>query len=84
MRKIIVELQMEDEEWEDIDKETCDEIILDDLFGIFEGFFTYSILTNSVEIRNEMYADMEDKEWYVGEIKSCLNHWSNKYLIVRK
>lgn len=86
MRKIIVEFKFEfdDSEWEDIDKETCDQIIVDDLFVIFEGLCTYSMLKNSPEIRDEMDADLEDSGLAQGEIESCLNHWSNKYLIVRK
>lgn len=36
------------------------------------------------EIRDEMDADMEESGMAQGEIESCLNHWSNKYLIIRK
>jgi hypothetical protein len=36
------------------------------------------------EIRDEMDSDMEDSGMAQGEIESCLNHWSNKYLIFRK
>jgi hypothetical protein len=35
-------------------------------------------------IRDEMEGDMFDGCMPVGEIESCLNHWSNKYEIVRK
>jgi len=38
----------------------------------------------SVEIRDEMDADMEDSGMAQGEIESCLNHWSHKYVIQRK
>ena len=37
-----------------------------------------------VEIRDEMDGDMEDSGMSQGEIESCLNHWSNKYVIHRK
>ena len=36
------------------------------------------------EIRDEMDSDMEDSGMAQGEIESCLNHWSNKYIIQRK
>jgi hypothetical protein len=36
------------------------------------------------DIRDEMDADMEDSGMAQGEIESCLNHWSNKYVISRK
>lgn len=36
------------------------------------------------EIRDEMNGDMLDGCMPVGEIESCLNHWGNKYHIVRK
>lgn len=36
------------------------------------------------DIRDEMDADMEDSGMAQGEIESCLNHWSNKYVIQRK
>ena len=35
-------------------------------------------------IRNELRMDMLDGCMPVGEIESCLNHWSNKYEILRK
>ena len=35
-------------------------------------------------IRDEMSMDMLDAQMPVGEIESCLNHWSNYYLITRK
>ena len=35
-------------------------------------------------IREEMSMDMLDAQMPVGEIESCLNHWSNYYLITRK
>ena len=36
------------------------------------------------EIRDEMDADMEDSGMAQGEIESCLNHWGNKYVILRR
>ena len=36
------------------------------------------------EIRDEMDADMEESGMAQGEIESCLNHWNNKYVILRK
>lgn len=41
-------------------------------------------MKNTKEIRSEMDADMIDGGMPVGEIESCLNHWSNKYEIARK
>ena len=44
-------------------------------------------IVNRIEqksIRDEMDSDMLDAQMPVGEIESCLNHWSNKYLITRK
>ena len=35
-------------------------------------------------IRNELRMDMLDGCMPVGEIESCLNHWSNKYEILPK
>ncbi len=37
----------------------------------------------AIKIRDEMDADMEDSGMAQGEIESCLNHWSNKYVITR-
>jgi len=36
------------------------------------------------QIRREMYADMRDSGVPTGEIESCLNHWNNKYIIIKK
>lgn len=36
------------------------------------------------EIRDEMDTDMEDSGMAQGEIESCLNHWNNKYIILRR
>lgn len=36
------------------------------------------------EVLDEMDADMESSGMAQGEIESCLNHWKNKYLIIRK
>ena len=36
------------------------------------------------EIRDEMDSDMEESGMAQGEIESCLTHWGNKYLIIRK
>ena len=38
----------------------------------------------SQEILDEMDRDMEESGIAQGEIESNLNHWKNKYLIVRK
>jgi len=35
-------------------------------------------------IRNELRMDLLDGCMPIGEIESCLNHWRNKYEIVRK
>ena len=35
-------------------------------------------------IMDEMDADMEESGMAQGEIVSCLNHWKNKYIIIRK
>lgn len=39
--------------------------------------------TTSEDIIEEMRNDMFDGCMPVGEIESCLNHWKNKYLIIR-
>jgi|SRR3972149_1388860 len=36
------------------------------------------------DIRSEMDADMEESGMAQGEIESCLNHWGNKYVILRR
>jgi hypothetical protein len=36
------------------------------------------------DIRDEMDGDMEDGGMAQGEIESCLNHWSNKYVVRRR
>lgn len=36
------------------------------------------------DIRDEMDADMEDSGVAQGEIESCLNHWSKKYIIRKR
>jgi len=41
-------------------------------------------LPSFTDIRDEMDGDMEDSGMAQGEIESCLNHWSNKYVIMRK
>ena len=35
-------------------------------------------------IMDEMDSDMEESGMAHGEIVSCLNHWKNKYIILRK
>lgn len=39
--------------------------------------------TTIEDIIQEMRIDMFDGCMPVGEIESCLNHWGNKYLIIR-
>lgn len=40
--------------------------------------------TTSPEIIDEMDADMESSGMAQGEIESNLNHWKNKYLIIKR
>jgi len=41
-------------------------------------------LKQPISVFNEMDSDMEDSGMAQGEIVSCLNHWKNKYLILKK
>lgn len=36
------------------------------------------------DIRDAMDTDMEESRMAQGEIESCLNHWNNKYIILKK
>lgn len=36
------------------------------------------------QVRLELDSDMQDGGMPVGEIEGCLNHWSNKYIILKK
>lgn len=53
---------------------------------IYEHQITEIHLPTETEqlIMDEMDADMEESGMAQGEIVSCLNHWKNKYIIIRK
>lgn len=48
-----------------------------DIENVMSGF-------TSNDIFDEMDADMEDSGMSQGEIESCINHWRNKYYIIRR
>ena len=91
MRKIIVEFEIDDSIWSNKDNKISDERLLEKLFNLTMGikyrkFHTcdITIVQNNTLIRADMDADLEDSGLAQGEIESCLNHWNNKYLIVKK
>jgi len=91
MRKIIVQFEIDDSNWSNKDEKSSDEKLLEELFELPMGLkyrkyydCDIKIIKNDVLIRDEMDADLEDSGLAQGEIESCLNHWNNKYLIVKK
>jgi hypothetical protein len=59
--------------------------IIDEIRRAFPSVAITEIhLPTPEDIRDEMDGDMEESGMAQGEIESCLTHWGNKYIIVRK